>query len=84
MGWIEYAKEANGLHNPIAFVVSKLQADEPVPEVSPSRDTKERRYAATCVECYHVVAISRFCLKCERCRDHCTCEEPEWGVEPDP
>lgn len=31
-GWVNYAKQAKGLHNPVAFVVSRLQAGEPVPE----------------------------------------------------
>lgn len=30
-GWIEYARRARGLHTPVAFVVSKLKAGEPVP-----------------------------------------------------
>jgi hypothetical protein len=31
-GWVDYAKQAKGLRNPVAFVVSRLQAGEPVPE----------------------------------------------------
>lgn len=30
-GWIDYTKRANGLHSPVAFVVSKLKAGEPAP-----------------------------------------------------
>lgn len=32
-GWIDYAEHADGLHSPVAFVVSKLKAGEPVPEI---------------------------------------------------
>jgi hypothetical protein len=82
-GWIEYAEQTEGLYNPIGFVVSKLKADEPVPEVSKSADNHKNRYVASCIECYRSVPMSFFCLKCQRCRDHCTCDEPEWGIDPD-
>jgi DNA-binding transcriptional ArsR family regulator len=31
-GWLEYAARANGLNNPVAFVVARLRDGEPVPD----------------------------------------------------
>jgi len=42
-GWLEYAARADGLHNPVAFVVSRLQRGEPVPEQKGNNGSKRRR-----------------------------------------
>ena len=46
-GWIDYAKRAKGLHNPIGLVVSRLRDGVPVPDQNHSgrsrRPTGERR-----------------------------------------
>jgi len=42
-------------------------------------DVAPKLYALPYTECRRIVPLSYFCLKCRRCRDHCTCEEPEWG-----
>jgi hypothetical protein len=47
-GWIDYARRAEGLHNPVGLVVSRLRDGVPVPEQNHSggrrqRPTDERR-----------------------------------------
>jgi hypothetical protein len=47
-GWIDYARRAEGLHNPVGLVVSRLRDDVPVPEQNHGggrrqRPTDERR-----------------------------------------
>jgi hypothetical protein len=41
-GWIKYAKQSDGLHNPVAFVVARLRDGEPVPEVRGNGDERRR------------------------------------------
>jgi len=41
-GWIDYAKQSDGLHNPVAFVVSRLRDGEPVPETRGNGDKRRR------------------------------------------
>jgi len=42
-GWLEYAARADGLRNPVAFVVSRLQRGEPVPERKGNNGDERRR-----------------------------------------
>jgi DNA-binding MarR family transcriptional regulator len=41
-GWIKYAKQSDGLHNPVAFVVARLRDGEPVPEIRGNGDERRR------------------------------------------
>jgi len=43
-GWIAYAEDANGLTNPIAFVVARLRDGETPPEVKAASNDDPRRY----------------------------------------
>ena len=45
-GWIDYAQAADGLHSPIAFVVSKLSTGDPVPPAVEKNnpDAQRKRY----------------------------------------
>ena len=47
-GWIDYAQAADGLHSPVAFVVSKLKSGDPVPSPSETDDpdAQRKRYLA--------------------------------------
>lgn len=43
LGWIAYAKQAKGLHSPIAFVVARLQDGEEPPAIKEKRSGRDRR-----------------------------------------
>ena len=45
-GWITYTKQATNLHSPVAFLVSKLQSGERVPQRR--RESAEDRYDKYC------------------------------------
>jgi hypothetical protein len=42
--WITYTEHAQGLHNPAAFVVSKLKAGDPIPENGKDPADDRKRY----------------------------------------
>lgn len=75
--WVEYARLGQGIRDPAALVVARLQAGIPAPD----RPSKGRHTAAvktvTCPGCWQVFPAESVCPRCGRCNDCCICATEE-------
>ncbi len=73
--WVDHARNAKGLRDPVGLVVRRLLDDEPAPTPRRGGGGKSGRITtAVCQSCYRVVAESHICPDCGRCGECCECE----------
>lgn len=78
LAWIDYAKTAKRLRDPVAFVVRRLLDNEPPPTPRP-RDPNAIT-TATCPGCSCIFHTANICPTCRQCPSCCNC--PEKGDSP--
>ena len=73
--WVDHARNAKGLRDPVGLVVRRLLDDEPAPTPRRGGGGKSGRITtAVCQSCYRVVVESDICPDCGRCGECCECE----------
>lgn len=73
LAWIDYAKTAKRLRDPVGFVVRRLLDNEPPP--TPRPPNRNAIITAACAACSLVFHADQMCPTCTKCPHCCTCQQ---------